>query len=741
MTPPPKKRRSRSRSKKPRSSAEGAPLSQGKLNQNLEKTLLQFMEGRRFKPMSQEELIERLSIPGSLKAACKDILTQLIVKGEIHVDKNLLSLKKVAEETMTGTVRMHARGFGFVIPDDATEHPQDIFIPKHLVNNAIDGDRVEVVINRESVSEKGPEGKIHAIIERAREHLAGTVREQLNKAEYLVYAPLLGMSKPVIARGDALKVGDRVILKVSEWGAEKEPTIGEVTHVIGNIADAATDIEAAIEEFDLRSGFPKAAILQAKKYGKTVPVKEKKARVDLTKKISFTIDPDTAKDYDDALSISKDKKGNYSLSVHIADVAHYVPPGTPLDKEALLRGNSTYLPGTCVPMLPEALSNELCSLKPNVIRLTASVLMRFDKTGTLLDYEIVRGFIKSAKRFTYGQAKEILDGKVKSPHKKALQLMVKLCELLKAKRRERGSIDFALPEHVIIIDKKGEPQGMQLVEYDITHQLVEEFMLKANEIVAISLGKKGKELVYRVHEAPQEENFNDFLQFARTLGFKITESPTATDLQHLFEEAKKTPFFSQLSIGFIRSMKLAQYSPENVGHYGLALEHYCHFTSPIRRYSDLVVQRLLFDEEPADLDMEEVAKRCSEQERISFRAETSVKTLKKLRLLEKYHKEDPERAFPAIVTKIKAFGLSFELEGIAFEGFLHISEIGNDYFIFDEKRALLLGTRTGKTYRIGASLNVYIKHIDLTLLEAGFSPSPFNASAPQKQRSRGRRRS
>lgn len=432
----------------------------------------------------------------------------------------------------------------------------------------------------------------------------------------------------------------------------------------------------------------------------------------------FTIDPDTAKDFDDALSLSKDRKGIYHLGVHIADAAHYVKTETALDKEALLRCNSTYFPGTCLPMLPEELSNELCSLKPDVDRLTISVMMDFDKKGTLIKHEIVRSFIHSKKRFTYGEAKEVLDGKKKSPHKKTLKLMVDLCHLLKAKRYERGSIDFSLSEMVIQVDDEGRPTGIKKVEYDITHQLVEEFMLKANEMVATELTMRGKSLLYRVHEAPSEENFKDFFAFAHVLGFKISPEPTIEELRDLFEKAKKTPFAAQLSIAFIRSMKLAQYSPENVGHYGLSLEYYCHFTSPIRRYSDLITQRLLFDEEQENINLERIAERCSEQERISFKAETSVKTLKKLRLLDDFFKNDPHREFTAIVTKIKPFGLHFELSDLMLEGFLHISELEDDYFNHDAKRNMLVGTRTGKVHCLGETLLVKLVSVDLILLES-----------------------
>lgn len=694
-----------------------------KAAQNVFNSIWQFMAGKRYEPMTQAELFERLQIPEELRKGCGQILKESIRSGDIHVHKKMLSLEKHRQVLMSGLLRMHPKGFGFVIPDHAAENPQDIFIPKHMTDNAVDGDHVEVLINTEAVSEKGPEGKIVSVLKRARKHVAGTIQHISPDGTIRAYVPLLGASRTVFVttpKETRLKIGDRVILNVKEWGSEKEPTECDFSHLLGHIDDPSCDVPAAVEEFDIRAIFPKPALDQAKKYGSKVTVKDKRGRVNLLKTTCFTIDPDTARDYDDALSLTKDRKGHYHLGVHIADVAHYVGPETPLDKEAISRCNSTYFPGTCIPMLPEELSNELCSLKEKEVRLTVSVLMHFDKHGTLLEHEIVRSYIQSKKRFTYLQAKEILDGKKKSPHAKTLQLMVDLCLLLKKKRYERGSIDFALPELVVVIDEKGEPQGIKKIEYDITHQLVEEFMLKANETVAKELSSRGKDLIYRVHEEPQEENMEDFLQFARTLGFTVPLKPTPQDLQALFEKAKKTPHIQQLSIGFIRSMKLAQYSAENMGHFGLALQYYCHFTSPIRRYSDLVIQRLLFNQEPEDANLMQIATHCSNQERVSFRAEMSVKTLKKLRLLHKYFKEDPQRQYPAVVTKIKPFGLFFELQDLMLEGFLHISELENDYFIYDEKRNTLFGRSTNKVHKLGEQITVYLARVDLILLESSW---------------------
>ena len=554
------------------------PLSskQQQLLSNLSQTLLQCLGGRRYIPLTQKELFTRLHIPSQLIDTCAHVISDLISEGKIEIHNDTLSIKTEKPDVVSGVLRMHPKGFGFVIPDHPLENPQDIFIPKHLTDTAVDGDVVEVVLHTGVVSEKGPEGKIIAVTKRARKHAAGIINHVSADKSILAYVPLLGATRPVRvlpSKESRLKIGDRVILDIKDWGSKQEMPVGEFSHLLGSIDNAATDTLAAVEEFDLRNTFPKAAIDEAKKYGKKVAAKELKNRRDFSQEECFTIDPDTAKDFDDALTLTKDRKGHYHLGVHIADVAHYVVPGNALDKEAFLRGNSTYLPGTCIPMLPEELSNELCSLQPDKERLTVSVLMQFDKQGTLVKHEVVRGFINSKKRFTYYEAKDVLDGKTKSPHAKTLKLMVELCGLLKQKRYERGSIDFSLAELSLVINEKGEPTGFKKIEYDITHQLVEEFMLKANETVALELHKRGKELIYRVHEEPQEENFEEFLKMARLFGFKVPLKATSQDLQSLFEEAKKTPFAQQLSIAFIRSMRLAQYSQENVGHFEIGRAH------------------------------------------------------------------------------------------------------------------------------------------------------------------------
>ena len=612
---------------------------------------------------------------------------------------------------MQGKISVHARGFGFVANEE-----QDIFIPKPHMNGAVNGDIVEVEIAPDYNRKKGPEGKVIAVVERAHDTLAGIVESRSKKNTYFVHVPMLGESQEVLATSTKkLEEGDRIEMKVKEWGQEDKPTICTYKRTIGSILKASDDIPAAVCEFGLTDTFTKQTLDEAKAFGTSVRPSDREGRADLTKIETFTVDPVDAKDYDDALSLSQ-KGGEYFLSVHIADVSHYVQQGSHLDVEASRRGNSTYLPGTCIPMLPEELSNNLCSLREGVLRLAVTVHMTFDKEANLKNYRIERSVIKSQKRLTYQEAMEILDGKLKSPHAKTLKLMEELALLLKKKRNARGSIDLAMPEVRLKLDKKGIPQGYEIIEYDITHQLVEEFMLKANELVAQHLVESGKQGIFRIHEDPAEEKLNAFYDLARSLGFQLPPKPQTEDIQKLFQLAKSSPHLYRLSVGFVRSMKLAIYSDQNVGHYGLSLDFYTHFTSPIRRYSDLIIHRLLFDE-CEEGDLKKVATLCSETEKKSFRAESDVRKLKMIRLLDGYMEKDPDHRFKARVSKIKPFGLFFELEDLLFEGFIHISDIGNDYFIFDPSRETLRGEKTGKLYTVAKEIEVELNAIDLIYKE------------------------
>jgi ribonuclease R len=713
-----------------------------RLIDNLKKSVEQFITGRGYHtPLSLKELMERLHLPEQHAITLKVALEQLIKEKVIEMKENRYLVKQEQTDLVTGVLKVHPRGFGFLQTENAN-YTEDIFIPKHLTMNAVDGDLVEVLVNPLAISEKGPEGRVVAILERGRTHMGGIITHLEIDGDAIAYVPLLGTGKKVVVQNtnnEQLKVGDRVVMKVIDWGSKETETVCQLSHLIGHISDASCDISAAIEEYELRDEFSSKVIQEAESFGKQVPASEIKKRQDFRDLECFTIDPETAKDFDDALSLWKDeKKGIYHLGVHVADVSHYVKPGSLLDKEAASRCNSTYFPGRCIPMLPGALSENLCSLKPNVNRLAASVMIDLDSNGNLIDYKMVRSVIKSAKRYTYSEAKEILDGKKKSSHGSTLKLMVELCYLLKRKRYERGSVEFALSELEVVVDEKGEPHSTRLIKYDITHQLVEEFMLKANELVAWHLSKLGKGITYRVHDEPAEENMRDFAAIARAFGFGLPDKPTPSELQKLFDAALDTPYAPHLATSFIRRLRLAIYSPENIGHYGLALTHYCHFTSPIRRYVDLVVHRILFEESenPEKDNLQVIATNSSEQERISARAESSVKLLKKLRLLSKVHAVEPTKQYPAVVTKVKNFGFSFDVIDYAIEGFLHVSELDEDYFVFEEIQMCLRGKHTGKIYTPGTQVTVMLKDVDFIYQESKWYlvPEEVDQQEPRKEK-------
>lgn len=683
---------------------------------NIENNLYECISGKNFVSLTKDALFEKLKIAPQYLELAEELLNKLHKAGKIKFQDGIVEKFSSQGPTLvetTGTISIHPRGFGFVVSKDLEKYPLDIFIPKPYIHGALEGDEVCCLITSTS-SPKGPEGQVKSILNRRNKEVSGTIKKKINQKEYAVFAPLYGAQKEVIVftpKVMKLEIGTRVTLIVDDWGGEREPVKGTLKEIIGTIEDASCDVKAGILEYHLCHEFPKSCIAQAKEYGSRLSKKQLEDRRDLTELETFTIDPTTAKDYDDALSIEKIDDSTYHLYVHIADVSYYVKKDTPLDDEAYKRGNSTYFPGKCIPMLPEELSNELCSLKEKVKRLAVTVEMFIGKDGQVISYEIYRSVINSDKRFTYLEAKEVLDGHKKSKHLKSLELMVELCGVLKDLRSRRGSVDLSLPAIDMLISETGEPEGFERVEYDITHQMVEEFMLKANEVVAFHLVTLGRPSVFRVHDKPEQENLEDFYSLARVLGFHLPSEPTNDDLKNLFIKAKSTPYAYQLATNFIRSMKLAFYSDQNVGHYGLSLDHYCHFTSPIRRYTDLVVHRQVFEPD-LDQDLKSLSKHCSDTERKSFKAESSVVVLKKMRYLKKVLKDDPNQLFACSISKIKPFGFFFELEFILFEGYLHVSEL-DDYYEFDHKRNVLVGKRGGHTLSSGMPISVRIISIDL----------------------------
>jgi ribonuclease R len=617
-----------------------------------------------------------------------------------------------------GVIHTHPRGFGFVaIPHSIWP---EVFIPKSRVGKAADGDTVLVDVDYTKGLDKGPEGVVKKVLSRSRETVIGTIFEVLPNGHALARVSVL--KSKVLVRKEKKKqknlaVGDRVRIAVKKWGEPGTDPEGVLKEKLGSIYEPKDDIQLAILEHEIREEFSPGVHREVESFPTRVTPKDCEGRRDYRNSLTLTIDPKTAKDFDDALTLCVHKNGHRTLVVHIADVSHYVAKGTKIDEEAFLRGNSTYFPGKCVPMLPPALADNLCSLKPRVNRLTVSVEMEFDEEANLLRSEVYKGIIRSQKRYTYEQAQAILEHKRKDPHAETIRKMADLSKQLRLLRKERGAVELSIKEVVINVDENGVPIEPVTVEYDESHKLVEEFMVKANEVIATRLDEKGIPSLYRIHEQPSDDNVKEFMGVLRNLGVKTSARIDGHFLSRTFEDFADHPCGPFLVGAYIRSMQMAIYDPEPKGHFGLQLEYYTHFTSPIRRYADLVVHRALFDDVYEEEELALVAKHCSERERVSSKAESSVIILKKLRLLQKYFVEDPTNVYRVVVTKVLPFGIVVSHDEVGVDGMIHVTDFHDDYYEYDEKAMKLVGRHTKRTLAIGTELEAYITSVNLIHLE------------------------
>jgi ribonuclease R len=629
-----------------------------------------------------------------------------------------LFIPKYAE----GKLQLTKQGFGFV---KTGEEQEDIFIAPRFIGSASDGDTVRVSLFAESAGKKKglkKEGEIIEVLSRSTAAVVGTL--QRNRKLYVVANDNRNAKDVFVSKDDlnGAEEGDKVVVEIESWGSGHQNPEGKIIEVLGQAGEVASEIKSVAREFKLPLSFPAEVIRESEELLAQIPPAEINRRLDYRDQLCVTIDPADAKDFDDAVSLESREDGNYKLGVHIADVSYYVRENTALDKEALDRGTSIYFPNGVIPMLPEKLSNVVCSLRPDEDRLTYSVFIVVTPKGVVKDHSIEETVIRSKRRFSYEDVQKIIEdggGANKGDYPNLLLEMFKLSSVLTKKRMKEGSIDFESAEAKFQFDEHGKPTAIVKKVRLASHRLVEEFMLLANKVVAQHIGLAKKEehqkpFIYRIHDSPDPERIRELSQFVEKFGYKlrIDGGVTTKALQKLLNDVKGTDVENVINEVALRAMAKAIYSDRNIGHYGLAFDYYSHFTSPIRRYPDLMIHRLLKEYEMnISVDRREtirkrlptIAKQSSEMERRAMDAErTAIKVMQV-----EYMKRHVGDEFHAVISGVVHFGIFIEVNDLLVEGMVHVKDLRDDYYSYDEKRYSLVGQRSGKRYRLGDS--VYVK--------------------------------
>lgn len=665
------------------------------------------------------------------------VLDEMERKGEIIKTKKGRYGVPERMNLMVGKLQQNNKGFGFVLSE--IEGYSDVFIASTDINGAMHNDRVIARITKKSRDDKRSEGEIIRIIERANSEIVGTFENSKNFGFVVPDDPKINMDIYIPKNEvNGAKDGYKVIAQITKWPEPRRNPEGKIIEVLGHKDDIGTDILSIIKKYKLSEHFPQKVEDAAERISEEIPEEEIRRRVDLRNEKIVTIDGEDAKDLDDGVSIKKLPNENYLLGVHIADVTHYVKEKDPLDKEAFKRGTSVYLVDRVIPMLPRKLSNGVCSLNPKADRLALSVHMEINKQGKVVHYKIDESVIRTCERMTYTDVSDILEKKDEELQKRYDDLiddfknMEELAILLRKKRQLRGSIDFDFEESKIILDKNGTPVEIKKSERRIANRIIEEFMLVCNETIAEHFYWANIPFVYRVHEEPDIEKIESFNKFIHNFGYHlkgVTNEIHPHALQELLKKVEGRKEERIINTLMLRSLKKAKYAPENTGHFGLAAENYCHFTSPIRRYPDLQIHRII--KETLDMPFTEkritklknivvkAAEQSSERERVAMEAERETEDLKKAEYMSHHIGEE----FDGIISSVVSFGMFVELEN-TIEGLVRISSLVDDYYIYDEENYLFRGERTKKTYRIGDEVRVKVikadipqKQIDFIMIE------------------------
>ncbi|MFA7059270.1 MAG: ribonuclease R [Pedobacter sp.] len=693
-----------------------------------------------------------------VKSELKRMLDDMADDGEVTRLKGNIYALPGSSKGVSGRLSTHRDGYGFVTPEGGGE---DVFIPSRYMKGAMHGDKVEVRSERSRLGDGKQEGRVVAITERAFTRIVGRYEETRRGAIVIPEEQRLNMVVAINPKGRGLaKDGHQVVAELTSYPIGGRPAEGRIVEVLGWPDDPEVEIQSVIRRFELPHVFGPDALAEAELAPDTVSREELKGRVDLRTMTTVTIDGETARDFDDAVSLRREGD-TFRLWVSIADVSSYVKPDSALDREAYLRGTSVYFPDRCIPMLPERLSNGICSLNPNVDRLTMTAEMLFDSNGNMLESAFYPSIIKSTARLTYTIVKQIIvddDQEAVDKHRPLTTMLMEMKELaliLMGMRKKRGSIDFDLPEPEIIIGLTGLTEGIIRAERNLAHQLIEEFMLAANEAVAAFITDKNIPFLYRVHENPDPAKLLNFQEFIFGFGYEfdlVEEKVKPSELQRLLAEAEGRPEERMLNYALLRCMKQARYAADNVGHFGLASRCYCHFTSPIRRYPDLVVHRILKATLAADEHkgekrvtkqlaiaterLGEIAEHTSKRERVAMEAERDVVEMKKLQYMQQHLGEE----FSGYISGVTGFGFFVELEELFVEGLVHLTTLTDDLYTYVEKQHSMIGQRSQRVFRIGDQTRVKVaavspatRRIEFVLASHTPSQSAIHPATPNSQ--------
>jgi ribonuclease R len=690
----------------------------------MENKILKLLAAPSYTASTAPQLLKGLSLTGKDLKKLEDLLQDMEVRGKILRTKGNRYIQAREADLVPGVIQITRGGRGFVQPEEAGL--PEIAIVDGGTSTAMHGDRVLVRLEVKAQGlRKTPgqpdKGRVVRVLERKRTTFVGTLERGTQFLQVRPDDPRLPGSVFVPEPKDVgrrANLGDKVVVEILRWeGANASPE-GQVIEVLGAPDAEGVDMLSVIRHYELPLHFPREVLAEANEIAGSRPdnqpsAEECKWRVDCRDHNVITIDPDDAKDFDDAICIQRDGADKWRLWVHIADVSHYVKPGSPLDVEAKKRGNSTYLVDRVIPMLPEALSNELCSLKPDLDRLTKCVEFSLNKNGGVISSKFYSAVIRSKRRFTYQEAFTILQRAPKGETEQMLHDAHQVAQHVRKTRFKNGSLELDFPEHKIRLDERGKVLRIDRMENDASHQLIEEYMLLANEAVAAKLMSSHKPAVYRIHEAPKEKKLNDFREDVLSHRIPCGNLSIRAEVQKLLAKLNDIPAGAALKIGFLKSLMRARYAIEPLGHYGLAKTKYTHFTSPIRRYADLVVHRAVFEKKPQQhSEMKIIAEHISATERVSSDAERDSREVKLYAYLKAQIDSDERVTYAGLVTDIRNFGFFVDVEQLGMSGLVPLSAVRDDFYVFDPARGDLFGKRTRRSIKLGDKVEVQVYQVD-----------------------------